>query len=199
MGGIGTSATIIEGRRWDISLVDSCGKVHIVKAYGVPDILQENWSFPSIMNLAVRFPHIPKDVFLAQGSRPLDILIGTDALKLIPKCIYGLDCKACNRGLCCYKSKFGLGWVPVGKCGRKSSSQISCPSTFSICVQKVVPQTSESFCFGEALGNDPVPTCYSLCIVAAISVLLIRHQVVPRKKGTTVILKITVSLRHRLA
>ena len=69
------------------------------------------------MDMAVRFPHIPKNVFLAQGSRPLDILIGTDALKLIPKFIYGLDCKACKRGLCCYQSKFGLGWVPVGQSG----------------------------------------------------------------------------------
>ena len=83
LAGIGTSATTIRGRRWNFSLIDSCGKVHVVKGYRVPDILQENWSFPSIMNLAFRFPNIPKSVFQAQGNRPLDILIGKDALKLI--------------------------------------------------------------------------------------------------------------------
>ena len=50
--------------------------MHITKGYGVTSILQEDWAFPAIDDLAAQFPNIPKDVFLAQSSRPLDILIG---------------------------------------------------------------------------------------------------------------------------
>ena len=99
------------------------------------------------------------NVFHCQRSRPLDVLIGTDALDLIPKCKNGLNCKACKKGLCCFQSKFGLGWVPVGQYKGNSSLEISCPSTFNVCLQKVVPQTRESFFLGEALGTDPVRIC----------------------------------------
>ena len=86
-------------------------------------------------------------------------MIGTDSLNLLPKCNYGPDCKDCQTGLCCYQSKFGLGWVPVGQCNKNSSPHISCPASFSICLQRVVPQMMESFFLGEALGSDPIPTC----------------------------------------
>ena len=87
--------------------------MHITKGFGVTSILKEDWAFPAINDLAAQFPNIPKDVSLAQSSRPIDILIGLDALSLLPKCNYGPDCKDCRSGLCCYQSKFGLGWVPV--------------------------------------------------------------------------------------
>lgn len=47
--------------------------------------------------------------------------------------------------------QMNLGWVPVGQCNGKSPSNISFPSTLSVCLQKVVPQTLESFFLGEAL------------------------------------------------
>ena len=120
--------------------IHSLGKVHITKAYGVPSILQEDLAFSVINEVAAQFPNIPKEAFSAQYSRPLDILIGSDALSLLPKCTYGPDCKDCRSGLCCYQSKFGLGWVPVGQCKRSSSNKSSCPTSFSICLQRVVPQ-----------------------------------------------------------
>ena len=113
LAGIGDKAKTIYGKLWNISLKDNKGKVHTTKAYGVTSILQEDWAFPAINEVAAQFPNIPKDVFLAQHSKPLDILIGSDALSLLPKCNYGPDCKDCRSGLCCYQSKFGLGWVPV--------------------------------------------------------------------------------------
>ena len=47
----------------------------------------------------------------------------------------------------------------MGQCKGNSSVQVSCPSTFNVFLQKVVPQTRESFFLGEALGTNPVPTC----------------------------------------
>ena len=116
------------------------GTVHTVKAYGVPSILQEDWAFPAMYEVAAQFPNIPKEAISAQYSKPLDILISSDALSLLPKCNYGPDCKDCSSGLCCYQSKFGLGWVPVGQCKRSSFNKSSCPTSFSICLQRVVPQ-----------------------------------------------------------
>ena len=133
--------------------------MHNTKGFGVTSILQEDWAFPAINDLAPQFPNIPNDVFLAQSSRPLDILIGTDALSLLPKFNYGPDCKDCRSGLCCYQSKFGLGWVPVGQRKRNSSNKISCPTSFSICLQRVVPQRMKSFFLEEDLGSDPVYSC----------------------------------------
>ena len=135
LAGIGTSSKTIQGKLWDITLKDSKDGIHLTKGYGVPSILQNNWSFPSIKELAGKFPNIPSEVFSAQASRPLDILIGTDSLNLLPKCNYGPDCKDCKSGLCCYQSKFGLGWVPVGQCNKNSSPNISCPTSFSIYLQ----------------------------------------------------------------
>ena len=84
---------------------------------------------------------------------PLDILAGADVHNLLLKCKKGINCKDWKIGLCCYQSKFCLWCVPVGKCYRKTSSHISCPSTLSVCLQKVVPQILESFFLGEALGT----------------------------------------------
>ena len=100
----------------------------------MPSILQTDWSFPAIKEMAGQFPNIPAKVFVAQSSKQLDILIGTDSLSLLPKCIYGPDCKDCKDGLCCYQSKFGLGWALVGQCNRNSSQKISCPTSFLICL-----------------------------------------------------------------
>merc|ERR1712101_57893 len=137
LAGIGTSSKVIQGKLWNITLKDKEGKIHITKGYGVPSILQKNWSFPAIKEVAGQFPNIPKEVFLAQDSKQLDILIGTDSLNLLPKCNYGPDCKDCKNELCCYQSKFGLGWVSVGQCRKNSSSNIGCPTSFSKCLQKV--------------------------------------------------------------
>ena len=61
--------------------------------------------------------------------------------------------------LYCYQSKFGLEWVPVGQCNREISSHISCPSTLSVWLQKVVPQVLESFSLRKALGSNPIFIC----------------------------------------
>ena len=45
----------------------------------------------------------------------MDLLKETDALNLIQKCNYGLDCMAPRASLCYYQSKFGLGWIYHGK------------------------------------------------------------------------------------
>merc|ERR1712177_137085 len=150
-----------QGKLWNIALKDREGKKHVTQGYGVPSILQDNWYFPAIKEMAGQFPNVPKEVFLAQESRQLDILVGTDSLNLMPKCIYGPDCKDCKDGLCCYQSKFGLGWVSVGQCRPNPSQNISCPVSFSISLQKVVPHTRESFFLGEALGTENIPTCSS--------------------------------------
>ena len=76
LAGIGDKAKIIYGKLWNISLKDNKGKVHTTKAYSVTSILKENWAFSAINEVAAQFPNIPKDVFLAQHSKPLDILIG---------------------------------------------------------------------------------------------------------------------------
>ena len=161
LAGIGSKSRTIQGKLWNIALRDREGKIHITQGYGVPSILQDNWYFPAIKEVAEQFPNVPKEVFLAQESRQLDILVGTDSLNLMPKCNYGPDCKDCKNGLCCYQSKFGLGWVSVGQCRTNSSHNISCPLSFSICLQKVVPHTRESFFLGEALGTENTPTCSS--------------------------------------
>ena len=74
--------------------------MHIIKGYRIPSILQEEWAFSANNYQAVQFPKISKDVFLAQSNRLLDILVGTDALSLLPKCNYGPDFKDCIQ---CYK------------------------------------------------------------------------------------------------
>ena len=107
LAGIGTSSKVIQGKLWNITLKDREGKIHITKGYGVPSILQKDWSFPAIKEVAGQFPNIPAEVFSAQDSKQLDILIGTDSLNLLPKCNYGPDCKDCKNGSCCYQSKFG--------------------------------------------------------------------------------------------
>ena len=108
--------------------------------------------------MTAQFPNIPKDVFLAQYSKPLDILIGSDAPSLLPKCIYGPECKDCEAGLCCYQSKFRLGWFPVGQCKRNLSNKVSCPTSFSIFLQRVIPQKQESFFFWKDSESDPIPS-----------------------------------------
>merc|ERR1712177_28830 len=150
-----------QGKLWNIALKDREGKKHVTQGYGVPSILQDNWYFPDTKDMIGKFPNIPKEVFLAKESRPLAILVGTDSLNLMPKCIYGPDCKDCKDGLCCYQSKFGLGWVSVGQYRPNPSQNISSPVSFSICLQKVVPHTRESFFLGEALGTENIPTCSS--------------------------------------
>ena len=41
-------------------LKDNKGRVHTTKAYGVTSILQEDWAFPAINEVAAQFPNIPK-------------------------------------------------------------------------------------------------------------------------------------------
>ena len=65
LSGIGASAKTIQGKLWNISLKDNEGNVHVAKAYGVTSILEEDWVFPDIVDLADQFPNIPKDIFLA--------------------------------------------------------------------------------------------------------------------------------------
>ena len=97
LAGIGTSSKVIQGKLWNITLKDREGKIHITKGYGVPSILQKDWSFPDIKEMAGQFPNIPLEVFLAQNSKQLDILIGTDSLNLLPKCNYGLIVRTVKR------------------------------------------------------------------------------------------------------
>ena len=85
LAGIGKKAKVVCGKLWNISLKDNKGKVHTVKAYGVPSILQEDWAFPAMYEVAAQFPNVPKEAFSAQNSKPLDILICSDALSLLPK------------------------------------------------------------------------------------------------------------------
>ena len=73
LSGIGASAKTIHGKLWNISLKDNEGNAHVTKAYGVTSIFEKDWVFPDISDLADQFPNIPKDVFLAQSSTPLDI------------------------------------------------------------------------------------------------------------------------------
>ena len=68
----------------------------------MPSILQKDWSFSAIKEVAGQFPNIPAEVFSAQDSKQLDILIGTDSLNLLPKCNYGPDFKDCRSRLCYY-------------------------------------------------------------------------------------------------
>ena len=156
LAGIGNKSRLIQGKLWNVTLKDREGKMHVIQGYGVPSILQENWYFPAIKDVAGKFPNVPKEVFLAQESRPLDILIGTDSLNLMPKCNYGSDCKNCEDGLCCYQSKFSLGWVSVGQCRPNPSQNISCPVSFSICLQKIVPHNKESFFLGKQAKVFPL-------------------------------------------
>ena len=48
LAGIGKKAKVVCGKLWNISLKDNKGKVHTIKAYGVPLILQEDWAFPAM-------------------------------------------------------------------------------------------------------------------------------------------------------
>ena len=50
---------------------------------------------------------------------------GTDFLKLMPKCINGLECKSCENCFCFYRSRFWLGWVLVGKCNNIGFNNIN--------------------------------------------------------------------------
>ena len=56
LAGIGASATPIQGRLWNVSLIDKNGRTQVVKGYGVPEIVQEDWYFPAIKHLASSFP-----------------------------------------------------------------------------------------------------------------------------------------------
>ena len=130
LAGIGKKAKVVCGKLWNISLKDNKGKVHTIKTYGVQSILQEDWAFPTMNEVAAQFPNIPKKTFSAQYSRPLDILIGSDALSLLPKCNYGPDCKDCSSRLCYYQSKFSLGWVLVGQCKRTHLTKVVAQLSF---------------------------------------------------------------------
>ena len=70
------------------------------------------------------------------------------------KCTYGLECKSFENGMCCYKSRFGLGWIPVGQCDNLGFNKISCQSTVSMCLQKVMPPIRELFILDESLDTN---------------------------------------------
>ncbi len=52
LAGIGTSSRTIQGKLWNISQKDKEGKIHITQGYGVPSILQNDWYFPAIKEVA---------------------------------------------------------------------------------------------------------------------------------------------------
>ena len=60
LAGIGKKAKVVCGKLWNISLKDNKGKVHTIKAYGVLSILQEDWAFPAMYEVAAQLPNIPK-------------------------------------------------------------------------------------------------------------------------------------------
>ena len=65
-------------------------------------------------------------MFSVQNPRPLDILVGTDFLDLLPKCIYGFNCKSCRKRLCCYKRRLGFERVPIGQCDNIEFTKVCC-------------------------------------------------------------------------
>ena len=97
-----------------------------------------------------------------QKNGPFDILIVTDALGLIPKCKYRIDCLASMAEFCCHQSKFELGWVCVAENTANFIYLKISHTTFFSCLQKVMPHTAKSFFLGESLGTTPVPR-YSSC------------------------------------
>ena len=104
-----------------------------IKAYRVSSIVKEDWSFPEITSISYKFPGDPIGVFNAQRPRPLDILVGSDALCLLPTYKKDIGCKNWKAGLCCNKSMFGHGLVTVGQCDRILTPKNSYPSIFSVC------------------------------------------------------------------
>ena len=138
LAGVGSMSNIIQGKLYDINILGADGSVYSVKGYGVSNILNKNWSYPALTYLSKFFPKIPVSVFSAQDSRPIDILVGVDALNLIPRCSNGINCVNCESGLCCYKSKFGLGWVSVGVYNKVNSEQANGSVTLAVLSQDKV-------------------------------------------------------------
>ena len=75
--------------------------------------------------MAGQFPNVPKEVFSAQESRQLDILIGTDSLNLMPKCNYGPDCKDC-------KNRMRADHLEDSKCLHCGSTNLTDPRPFNL-------------------------------------------------------------------
>ena len=143
LDGIATNETTVQEKKFNICLNDTKGEINKTKGYGVANILKEDWSYPALTSLSKGFPKTPTIIFDEQNAKSIDLLIGKDFLKLMPKCINGLECKSCENGLCCYRSRFGLGWVPVEECNNIGFYIISCPFTLTLCLQQVISSTKE--------------------------------------------------------
>ena len=55
LAGIGSKSRTIQGKLWNIAHRDREGQIHTAQGYGVPSILQDDWYFPAIKEMAEQF------------------------------------------------------------------------------------------------------------------------------------------------
>ena len=151
------------GKLWTVPLINTKGEQEVVKAYGVPDILSVPIGQDKFPGGEKIFPNVNMRAFNALPEKKLDLLVGNSDLGLQPKCAQGIDCPDCAQHRCCYKSKFGLGWVLVGNTQRHGKSSLShrINTLYRVSLCKVAPNLDSMFFQAEALGVSPVERCSS--------------------------------------
>ena len=116
------------GKIYTVPLQYNDGSIVSFKAFCVKDILGSNVG-RSLMKFNPKdFPHIPESTLVKVGKilpkKALEILIGNPNLSLQPCCHRGFGCPDCEQDRCLYRSKFGCGWVPLGRFGSEKMSSI---------------------------------------------------------------------------
>ena len=140
---------------------DNNGKTEVIKALGVPEILEEEVGHKSYRELAKMFPGVNPRVFDVMVDCKLDLLIGNTNLSLQPKCSTGLDCKDCLVDLCCYQRRFGHGHVLISSLKCQPGDHIKQMGIRRIALCKVFPTLEGGLFQSEALGVSPIERCTS--------------------------------------
>ena len=131
-----------------------------MKAFLVDNILTNKIGREEVRFNPRDFPLLSKETLQEAGKplprKHLDILVGNPDLALQPVCETGFGSQECAQGHCLCRSKFGLGYVPLGSFG-KDKSLVN--SVKHVSLNKISPPIQGLFFQGEALGVSPVVRC----------------------------------------
>ena len=125
LGGMGgASATYTPrtgGKIYTVPLVKNDGSKVYIEAYSVKEILRDKVGRNEVKLKHEDFPHIPQSTLVKAGEslpkKAVQLSIGNPNLSLQPCCQRGFGCPDCEKDRCLYRSKFGCGWIPLGRFG----------------------------------------------------------------------------------
>ena len=125
-----------------------------MKAFGVPEILQDTVGHGSFKSLQNQFPHANPKVFEALPEKKLDLHVSNANRGLQPKCpTRGTNCLDGNTNLCFYDSLFSHGHVLIGSLKDSKGGYASkTGSIHHIALCKVFLALEGTFFKGEELG-----------------------------------------------